>query len=273
VTGGSEDSFARLTAFVEAEMNFATSHYNDSYLKRRFASRMRRRDTESYSEYHDLLAGDPEERQALLDALSINVTGFFRNPDVWEGVRDALRSLSADYRRVRAWSAGCADGREPYSLAMLALDDPRIDADALDVTATDINESALAAAREGVYTDSRTVDLAEQLSFLDDYGRFVDRDGDEYRIRDPVRELITFRHHDLIRDGPRPRCDLVLCRNLFIYIDGEYKEPVLDTVGRSMRPGAYLVIGKAETVPHSLRDEFVVLDSELRIYRRATDDD
>jgi chemotaxis protein methyltransferase CheR len=266
-----DDSFDRLTAYIERELNFATSHYNDSYLKRRFASRMRRRDVESYSEYLDMLDGDEEEQAELLDALSINVTGFFRNPDVWDGVRSVLRTLSQSQDRITVWSAGCADGREPYSLSMLAADDLGIDEDSVAITATDINDSALAAAREGVYTSSRTVDMGEQLDYLDDYDAYVDRDGDEFRIRDPVRERIDFRRHDLIRDEPRSGCDLVLCRNLFIYIDGEYKEPVLETVRRSMVPGGHLVIGKAETVPHSLRDEFAVLDSELRIYRRTED--
>lgn len=264
-----EDSFDRLTQYIERELNFATSHYNDSYLKRRFASRMRRRDVENYSDYHELLTGDEEEQQELLDALSINVTGFFRNPDVWDGVRSVLRTLSDEQDSVTVWSAGCADGREPYSLAMLAADDYRIDEEDISITATDINDEALEAAREGVYTSSRTVDMGEQLDYLDSYDTYVDRDGDEFHIRESVRDRIDFQHHDLIRDDPRSDCDLVLCRNLFIYIDGEYKEPVLETVRQSMVPGGHLVIGKAETVPHSLRGEFTVLDSELRIYKRT----
>lgn len=265
----SGSAFDRLTSFVEEEMNFATSHYNDSYLKRRFASRMRRQGTRDYAEYREILADSPEEQQALLDALSINVTGFFRNPDVWDGVRSVLRTLTDGQDSVTVWSAGCADGREPYSLAMIAQDDEVIDASALELVATDINESALDTAREGVYTSSKTVDLDEQLEFLDEYEEYIDRDGDHFRIRDWLKEQVSFVHHDLIRDDPRPACDLVLCRNLFIYIDGEYKEPVLRTIRQSMRPGGYLVIGKAETVPHSLRGEFTPLDSELRIYRRS----
>jgi len=263
------EGYDRLTSFVEAELAFATSHYNDSYLKRRFASRMRRRGVEAYSEYLGLLDGDPDEQEALLDALSINVTGFFRNPDVWEGVRGILRDLTTEgRRRVTVWSAGCADGRETYSLAMLARDDPRVEADRIDVLGTDINESALADAREGVYETTRTVDVDEQLRFLSNYHRYVERDGDRFRIRDAVRENVRFEHHDLINDEPKEDVDLVVCRNLFIYIDGEYKEAVLENVRRSLRPGGYLVIGKAETVPTPLRDQFTVLDATLRIYER-----
>lgn len=263
-----EHSFDRLTTFIERECNFATSHYNDSYLKRRFASRMRRRGITGYGEYLNALDGDPDEQQELLDALAINVTGFFRNPDVWEGVRSVLQTLSADRDTITVWSAGCADGREPYSVAMLARDDPRIDDETIGITATDINESALADARRGVYRDSRTIDIDDQLRFLSNYGRYIDRSDDTYRIRDDIKEMVLFEHHDLINDETKTGFDLVLCRNLFIYIDGEYKQPVLGTIRDSLRPGGYMVIGKAETVPPALRSEFTILDAELRIYRR-----
>jgi len=263
----SDDAFARLTAFIETELSFATSHYNDSYLQRRFSSRMRRTGSDGYEEYLDRLRSDPDERQALLDALSINVTGFFRNPDVWEGIRGLLRQVSDRKRQIHAWSAACADGREPYSLAMLAHDDPRIDEEKLRVLATDINESALETARDGVYESSRTVDVGEQLEFLSAYHRYVDQDGDRFRVRDPVRRHVTFERHDLINDEPKSGYDLVLCRNLFIYIDNEYKEPILRTVARSLRSDGYLVIGKAETIPPMLKSEFEILDGRLRIYQ------
>ena len=263
-----EHSFDRLTTFIELECNFATSHYSDSYLKRRFASRMRRRGVTGYAEYLELLEDDPEEQQALLDALSINVTGFFRNPEVWEGIRSVLRTLSEEQESITIWSAGCADGREPYSLAMLAMDDPRIDDSKIGITATDINESALADAKRAVYQESRTVDVDEQLRFLSNYVRYVERSGDTFSIRDDVTDKLVFEHHDLISGKPKTGFDLVLCRNLFIYIDGEFKVPVLRTVKDSLRPGGYMVIGKAETVPQELRDEFTILDAELRIYQR-----
>ncbi|WP_202614412.1 CheR family methyltransferase [Halostella litorea] len=262
------DQYDRLVTFVEDEMGFATSHYNDSYLQRRLASRMRRTGCESYDDYLGALRGDPEEQQALLDALSINVTGFFRNEDVWDGIRDVLRELTDESGQTSVWSAACADGREPYSLSMLAADDPRIDESSVSVLATDINDAALAAARKGVYESSRTVDIDEQLSYLSNYHRFVDRSGDTFAVRDEVKRRVAFERHDLINDGPKEGFDLVVCRNLFIYIDDEYKEPILRTVGRSLRPDGYLVIGKAETIPPQLKSAFAVQDGRLRIYRR-----
>lgn len=264
-----DDAFDRLTTFIEDELSFATSHYNDSYLQRRFSSRMRRTGSDDYTAYLDLLRSDPDEQQALLDALSINVTGFFRNPDVWEGVRELLQEMSERKQQIRVWSAACADGREPYSLSMLAHDDPDVDEGKLTILATDINDSALGTARSGVYESSRTVDVDEQLEFLSDYHRYVDRNGDAFRVRDSIRRPVTFERHDLINDDPKSGYDLVLCRNLFIYIDNEYKKPILGTVARSLRSDGYLVIGKAETIPPMLKSEFEILDGRLRMYRRA----
>ncbi|MFA9501392.1 protein-glutamate O-methyltransferase CheR [Natrinema sp. H-ect1] len=263
-----EETFTELLAFVEEELSFATSHYNDSYLDRRVSSRMRRTQCDTYESYFELLRQEPAEQEALLEALSINVTGFFRNPDVWEGIRTVLRRLSGN-GPVRVWSAACADGREPYSLAMLAHDDPEIDESSVYVLGTDISQPALETAREGVYEESRTIDLDEQLSFLDDYRRYVDVDGRNYRIADDVRTNVRFQRHDLINDEPKSGFDLVVCRNLFIYIDNAYKRSMLETIARSLRSSGYLVIGKAETIPPNLQSAFAVREARLRIYQRA----
>ncbi|MFP9059371.1 CheR family methyltransferase [Natrialbaceae archaeon A-chndr2] len=263
----SDQTFFTLLEFVEDELGFATSHYNESYLDRRVSSRMRRTESDTYEAYLELLEDDAEEQTALLDSLSINVTGFFRNPDVWEGIRDVLRELSETKESIHVWSAACADGREPYSLSMLAHDDPEIDESAIHITATDISEPALETAREGVYTESRTVDLSDQLAFLEEYERYVDHDDRTFTVREEVGQNISFERHDLINDDPKSGFDLVICRNLFIYIDNEYKQSMLETIARSLQPSGYLVIGKAETIPPALKTAFAVTEGRLRIYQ------
>jgi chemotaxis protein methyltransferase CheR len=268
-----DDAFRSVTAFVEHELEFVTSHYDEDYLRRRFASRMRRLGVTTYDDYLGCLVDDPEEQRNLLDALSINVTGFFRDPEVWEGVREVLRELSAECHRVAAWSAGCADGREPYSLVMLADVDPEIDDARLDVVATDINEAAVDSARRGVYEPSHTTDIEAELDFLAEADAYVDRFDDggspRYAVVDGIRRAVSFQRHDVIGDDPKSDLDLVLCRNLSIYIDSEYKATVVDAVRRSLRPGGYLVIGQTETIPRSLRDSFTVYDGDRRIYRHT----
>lgn len=264
----SQVDFDALLEYVEDELDFATSHYNDSYLRRRITARMRRVDASTFGAYLERLSADGEEGQALLDALSINVTSFFRNPPMWEALRPVLRELSTSRRRVRLWSAACSDGREAYSLAMLALSDPEVEEARLSITATDINEAALRRAEEGRYRSTRTTDIADQLSPLDDVDAYVDREEDRFSIEPAVKRLVDFRRHDLIRDDPLGPFDLVLCRNLFIYIDPARKAPVLETIDASLAPRGYLVIGMAETLPSAYRGSFETVADRSRIHRR-----
>ncbi|MDQ2053595.1 protein-glutamate O-methyltransferase CheR [Halobellus sp. H-GB7] len=261
-----ERAFDDLLEYVESSLSFATSSYNRSYLDRRVSARMRRRHVDDYDEYQELLEADEDEQEALLNALSVNVTSFFRNPDVWEALREIIAELSDD-GRTRIWSAACSDGREAYSAAMLALDDDRIDADRVEILGTDIKPEILRAARGGEYHASETNDLEEQLEPLENSDRYIEREGDTYRVSDEVQELVSFRRHDLVQEDPPKTFDLVICRNLFIYINREAKEAIFETLGSAVEPGGYLTIGMTETVPASCRDRFDPVEKRLRIYR------
>ncbi len=266
---GDERSFNNLLEYIGREMDFESGFYNDAYLDRRITARMRRTDHDDYSAYQRLLESDEDERQSLLDSLSINVTGFFRNPEAWEKLREVLRDLTDSHRRVRIWSAPCADGREPYSVAMLALDDDAINERRVDVHGTDINADILEVARRGIYETSQTSDIAEELEPLDDYSLYIDRDDNQFRVRESVRDLVSFEQHDLIRGDPKRNFDLVLCRNLLIYIDASYKEPIFETIRDSLRDGGYLMIGMTETLPTASRRDFEPVHKKQRIYRRT----
>lgn len=266
---GDERSFDSLLAYIEREMEFESGFYNDAYLDRRITARMRRTDHHDYAAYQRRLEEDPAERERLLDALSIHVTGFFRNPGAWETLRGVLRELADSRRRIRIWSAPCADGREPYSLAMLALEDDAVDECRVDILATDRSADVLATARAGVYESSRTSDIAEELEPLGDYSRYVDREGARFEVRDRVQSLVEFERHDLISGDPKRDFDVILCRNLLIYIDGSYKEPILETVRGSLREGGYLMLGMTETLPAASRRHFEPVHKKQRIYRRT----
>lgn len=264
-----DDSFYDLLEYIERELDFESGFYNDSYLDRRITARMRRTDTEEYGSYQRLLSRDDEEKEALLDSLSINVTGFFRNPDAWEKLRPVLRELTENNRRVRIWSAPCADGREPYSLAMLALDDREINERRIEITATDINADILEEARAGVYETSQTSDIAEELEPLDDYEPYIEQDENRFQVKDRVKDLVSFEQHDLIRGEEKTDFDLVLCRNLLIYIDSSFKVPIFETIRGSLREDGYLMIGMTETLPTECRDSFEPVYKQQRIYRRS----
>ncbi len=262
-------AFDRLLTFIGDEMDFESGFYNDAYLDRRITARMRRVDLEDYGAYRRLLQRSDEEREALLDSLSINVTGFFRNPEAWEQLRSVLATLTDEYRTVRIWSAPCADGREPYSLAMLAMDDEDVTHQRIEVLGTDINPDILGVARQGVYETSQTTDIEDELAPLSNYRRYIERHGDTFTVRDTVKNLVEFEQHDLIRGKPKSDFDLVLCRNLLIYIDSSFKEPIFETIRGSLREGGYLMIGMTETLPSECRDAFDPVYKQQRIYRRT----
>jgi len=266
---GTKRGFDDLLTYIERELDFESGFYNEAYLDRRISARMRRTSHDQYRTYERYLRDDPEEQQALLDSLSINVTGFFRNPEAWESLRGVLATLTDERRRVRVWSAPCADGREPYSVAMLALDDDDIIARRVDVHATDINADVLSRARKGRYETSKTADIAEELEPLDDYEEYVDREGDAFSVRERVTDLVTFERHDLIRGEKKRDFDLVLCRNLLIYIDADYKVPIFETVTGSLVEDGYLMVGMTETLPTEFRDRYNPVEKKHRIYRRV----
>lgn len=264
-------TFEELLTYIETETTFASSYYDESYLDRRISARMRRTKTDTYDEYLEVLREDDDEEAELLDTFSVNVTKFFRDEKVWTALRSILTDLDENRRTVRIWSAACADGREPYSLAMLALD-AGLSARNVDILATDIDENALDRAKQGVYTSTRTTDLDEQLAFLDDPEAYVEKDGDQIAIEDEVKDLVRFDRHDLITGDPKDGFDLVLCRNVCIYLDTEYKRPILETVSRSLDEEGILVLGQTETLPPDIKDRFQPADPKLRIYRRNESD-
>jgi chemotaxis protein methyltransferase CheR len=261
-------SFDQLLEHIERSLGFATSSYNDAYLDRRISARMRRNGLDDYRSYQRLLEDDEDEQQELLDTLSVNVTSFFRNPDVWEALRPILRELTAS-GRTNVWSAACSDGREAYSLAMLAHDDPEVRESRLEITGTDIKREILRAAESGVYEASETNDLETQLEPIGGYDQYITREDDCYRVSSTIKRMTEFRRHDLIRESPPDEFDLVLCRNLFIYIDSDAKRAVFETLGSGLRSGGYLTIGMTETVPSDCRSWFEPVEKRLRIYRNT----
>lgn len=259
--------FTDLLSYIESETTFASSYYDDAYLDRRISARMRRTDSKNYRAYLRLLEDDTAEHAALLDTLSVNVTSFFRDTKVWRQLREVLTELADTRSTVHIWSAACADGREPYSVAMLALD-LGLRPHSFDVLATDIDEGALERARNGVYRSTRTTAVEDQLDFLESPTRFADQDGDDFRIAEAVRNQVTFERHDLITGEQKVGFDLVFCRNVCIYIDTQYKRPILETVSESVASDGYLVLGQTETLPRDLKEDFQSADPRLRIYRR-----
>jgi chemotaxis methyl-accepting protein methylase len=262
-----DEELATLLAQVQGARGLTCDGYKPSCLRRRLAVRMRARGVHTYAAYAEVLRRDAAEYDRLLDALTINVTKFFRNRETWEVLAATfLPALWAERGGVRCWSAGCASGEEPYSVAMLLLEHARgagADAAACLVDATDLDPTALARARVGEY---RAAALEETPRAL--VSRYFEGAG-PWRVAPQVRDLVRWHRHDLLRDPPPAApYDLITCRNVVIYFERPNQERLYHAFADALRPGGVLVLGKVETLVGAVRDRFRLEDVRERIYRR-----
>ena len=243
--------------------------YKPPTLLRRLQRRLVATGTHSLAAYLEHLERHPEEWQRLASSFLIQVTGFFRDPELYAHLRErVLPELVAAARtrgdELRLWSAGCATGEEAYSLAILvaeALGDD-LEGFSVRVFATDLDAEAVAFARRGVYPAAALAGVPPDLR--ERY--FAAADG-EYAVRKRVRALTVFGQHDLGQRAPFPRIDLALCRNVLIYFTPELQRRALQLFAFALRDGGYLALGKAETTT-PLAAYFAVADARLKVYRR-----
>lgn len=243
------------------------SSYKQATLRRRIARRMAVARVDTLAKYADYLTQHPKERDTLFDDCLISVTSFFRDPDVFRTlagqIAPALKGRTTD-APLRIWVPGCATGEEVYSIAICLLEgSPELPSNpALQIFATDLNEGALARAREGSYL----VNVARDVS-PERLARFFVKQGDRYQIGKSVREMCIFARHDLTRDPPYSHLDLISCRNVLIYLEPALQERVLATFHYALRPGGLLLLGAAETAT-AAGGSFAALDEPHRLYSR-----
>jgi chemotaxis protein methyltransferase CheR len=225
--------------------------------------------------YLDILAGPQgnEERQALLDEVTIPETHFFRNPPQVRALRKyvlpELLRQAATGKRLRIWSAGCSTGEEAYTVAILIREllPPSVDWD-VKIIATDVSTRALRAAGNAHYGERAFV----MTDPLDLQRWFVmDTTTGSWVVRDEVRSLVEFRHHNLVTDPPpfdEEQVDLILCRNVTIYFDRETTRRLMKRLHSRLRDGGYLFLGHAETLWQISDDFSLVSLGDAFVYRR-----
>jgi two-component system CheB/CheR fusion protein len=248
-------------------------HDFSGYKERTFLRRVHRRmqvvQLATVDAYVERLRGDPHEVTALFRDLLIGVTGFFRDPEAFDALAQQVLPTILDGRGadavVRCWVPGCATGEEAYSLAILIREhlSGRSAAPRVQIFATDIDERALGIARAGRYPP-QLVDSVSKAR-LD---RFFNHDGLSYGLTKEVRDLCVFSAHNVIRDPPFSRIDLVTCRNLLIYFSNELQRLVVPVFHYALRPGGFLFLGTAENVTQH-QDLFEPVSKRQRIFRRV----
>ncbi|WP_058545205.1 MULTISPECIES: CheR family methyltransferase [Pseudomonas] len=247
-------------------------HYKRATVLRRIERRLQVTAQPDLTAYYNYLQDHPEETKALLGDMLIGVTNFFRDREAFEALeRDVIPNLiksledAVPHREeVRVWSAGCSTGEEAYSLAMLVTDQLAQDASSakMQVFATDIDERAISHGRNGVYPEAIITDVPPTR--LRQY--FAKEKNQHYRVRKEIREKVLFAKHSLLADPPFSQIDLIVCRNLLIYLDRDVQRDILQMFHFALRPGGYLFLGSSESADGCL-DLFVPVDKRNRIFR------
>ncbi|WP_420150165.1 CheR family methyltransferase [Spirosoma sp.] len=272
-TAGTNEDLRNIIQLLRRATGVDFTHYKVTTIRRRIIRRTLLYKLESLREYTDYLRKNPEEAGLLYDDLLINVTTFFRDAETMDYLQKVLlpqliREKSAQ-ESLRIWVPACSTGQEAYSLAMLLLEvmGERALSRTIQIFATDLSESAVAKARLGSYTRGEVMDVsARRLQ------RFFTKVDDHYRINKSVRDLCVFAPHNLLKDPPFSRLDLVSCRNLLIYLDTTLQRKAIVTFHYALNPNGYLILGKSETVGTSAQ-LFSQLEKNYKVFARKNDVD
>jgi chemotaxis methyl-accepting protein methylase len=273
----------KILDLVREKRNLDFSQYRENLLARRVMTRVRLTKRDNFEQYLAYLKFHPQELDNLMDAMTINVTEFFRDAKVFEVIEKEVipdlinkkpatsdPALSAGRQRpatINIWSCACSSGEEPYSILILIAQHlgTRLADYRLTIHATDIDNEALAKAREGVYEAGQFRNLSpEKKKLINKY--FYDMGNKRFWIREEWPGYIDFKYHDTIADPPLENMDIILCRNLFIYFDRDLQNQVLEHFWQSLNRGGFLVMGIVESMLGPIREKFIEYDRECRIY-------
>lgn len=264
-------SLEKIVILLRAQTGHDFSQYKKNTLYRRIERRMGIHQLSKIAAYVRYLQENSTEIDILFKELLIGVTSFFRDGDVWEHLKEKVLPLLVRNHKqsymFRAWIPACSTGEEAYSLAILFKEvinilKPEVNL-SLQIFATDLDSNAIEIARKGIYPSNILADVSkERLS------RFFTKNDEHYRVTNEIREMIVFAPQNVIKDPPFTKMDILICRNLLIYLEPELQNKLLSLFFYSLNNGGILLLGNAETNGAQSR-LFSVVDSKLRIYLKS----
>ena len=253
---------------IRETRNFDFRNYKRPTLLRRIQRRMQDRGKRTVREYGALLDRDAAEFDALLGSMFIKVTSFFRDPEVWQELSSkAIPQMLSEKRpgeEIRVWSAGCATGEEAFSAAIVLAEamGPSFGNQDVKIFGTDVDEKAIAHARKGQYARDQVESVSKKA-----LAEWFIEEGDGYAVRKELRRSVIFGINNLVSDAPISRLDLLICRNVFIYLDAALQKRVLSRFHYALRQHGILMLGKSELIPFAARI-YEPIDLARRIYRK-----
>ncbi len=251
-TAISTEDLKKIIAFIHKQKGIDLTSYRQNFVFRRLYLRMSVTKSKNYFEYTNFLKNDPGEFSRLLDNLSINVTKFFRDYEVFDTIKQSVlpeiirRKINA--RLIRVWSVGCASGEEPYSLAILMKEGLAGKGDfTVKILATDVDDDALRTAERAVYEEKQLEEIKKtNKRLIEKY--FIPVDEGIYRVDEEIKKMVRFRAHNMITAPGFKYMDMIFCRNVLIYLSRQQQDSLFERFYRALEPKGYLVIGKVETI-------------------------
>jgi two-component system CheB/CheR fusion protein len=247
------------------------SHYKMTTVSRRIERRLALNRSLDIDMYVEQLRSDPRELSSLYEDLLIGVTRFFRDDAAFEALEQRvvpdLIDRSSPEEPIRVWVPGCATGQEAYSIAMLLHEGLAARRRPLNIKilATDVHKASLEVASAGLYSEEQVAGIGQER-----LAKFFTMKPQGYQISQSLRECIVFAPHNLLRDAPFTKLDLITCRNLLIYFQPHAQKTVLTLFHFALKPGGILFLGSSES-PGGLIDEFDAVDEHARMYRKKRD--
>lgn len=244
--------------------------YKQASIYRRVMRRMALNQFEKLNEYGAMLTTHPKEVDALFDDFLINVTSFFRDPDFYETLSSVIFPAIIKDRQsedsIRIWSAGCATGEEAYSIAICLTEfllKKKLSM-SVQIFASDLDANAIEKARMGIYPLSALHGVSS--TYL---ARYFKKTGSQYQVVKAIRENCVFSHHNLLKDPPFSRMDMISCQNVLIYLETNPQKKILQTFHYALKPSGYLFLAKSETIGGST-EFFEPMDKKIRYYSRKS---
>jgi two-component system CheB/CheR fusion protein len=263
------NSIQKILMLLRSHTGHDFSLYKKSTIVRRIDRRIAFHQQPDYVHYVNYLRENPLEIDVLFNELLIGVTKFFRDAQAFESLKSKLLSLIETKKStepIRVWIAGCSTGEEAYSVAMLLIEcTEKIlerKAPKIQIFATDLDAEAIEHGRSGVYRDNIVADVSEER--IERF--FVKKDG-FYTVKKELREMIVFAQHNLIKDAPFTRLDLLCCRNVMIYLNTELQKKIMPIFHYSLNPAGIMFMGPAETIG-GFTDMFLPIDPKWKIFQR-----
>ena len=239
--------FNEFHKWVHKELGINLSAYKPEQLNRRINSLMTRVGIQTLDEYAKVIKSNSEQKQKFLDFITINVTEFFRNPELFVDLEKQIsKELLPNTPNLKIWSAACSIGCEPYTVGMIL--NKLAPNGRHNIIATDIDNTILAKAKAGEYTQNEMKGINNA-----DLSKYFNIKDDKYYIDSKIKNMVTFKKHDLILDTYETGFDLIICRNVVIYFNNDIKQEIYKKFSNSLKKGGLLFVGATESI-YNYRD-------------------